>query len=76
MATQKEAESLTGLKVGGMSPLALYHGGFQVYIDHPATCLDKLPVSAGQRGVNLCLKATDLIHITGAAIVKATLPTS
>jgi Cys-tRNA(Pro)/Cys-tRNA(Cys) deacylase len=68
MATRKEAESLTGLKVGGISPLALHHRGFQVYIDQPAVCLDKLLVSAGQRGVNLYLKATDLIHITGATI--------
>lgn len=76
MATQKEAEAVTGLKVGGISPLALHHCGFRIYIDHPATCLDKLLVSAGQRGVNLRLKATDLIRITGATIVEATLPTS
>jgi len=72
MATQKEAESLTGLKVGGISALAIQHRGFPVYIDRAATRRDKLLVSAGQRGIDLCLKTTDLIHITDAALVEAT----
>lgn len=76
MATQKEAESLTGLKVGGISALAVQHRGFQVYLDQAATHLDKLLVSAGQRGINLRLKTTDLINMTGATIVEATIKTS
>ena len=76
MAAQKEAESLTGLKVGGISALAIQNRGFQVYLDQTATHLDKLLVSAGQRGINLCLKTTDLINVTGATIVEATIKTS
>jgi Cys-tRNA(Pro)/Cys-tRNA(Cys) deacylase len=76
MATQKEAESLTGLKVGGISALAIQHRGFLVYIDRAATYLDKLLVSAGQRGINLCIRTTDLINITDATVIEATLNTS
>ena len=76
MATQKEAEFLTGLKVGGISALALQHRGFPVYIDRAATHHDKLLVSAGQRGIDLCLKTTDLIKITDATIIEATAKTA
>jgi Cys-tRNA(Pro)/Cys-tRNA(Cys) deacylase len=76
MATQKEAESLTGLKVGGISALALQHRGFQVYIDRAAADLESLVVSAGHRGVNVRLKVTDLVRVTGATFVDATTPTT
>lgn len=76
MATQKEAESLTGLKVGGISALALQHRGFPVYIDRAATHHDKLLVGAGRRGIDLCLKTTDLINITGATLIEAPPKTS
>src|SRR5579871_7054531 len=35
MAPQREAERLTGLKVGGISPLALLNRRFEVYLDTP-----------------------------------------
>ena len=72
MATQKEAESLTGLKVGGISALALQHRGFRVYIDRAAANLDTILVSAGQRGVNLRLKVANLVQVTDATLVRAT----
>jgi Cys-tRNA(Pro)/Cys-tRNA(Cys) deacylase len=72
MATQQEAEALTGLKVGGISALALRHGGFPVYIDRAATSLEELLVSAGQRGVDVRLKVADLVRVTGAVFVDAT----
>ncbi len=74
MATHKEAEAVTGLKVGGISALALRHRRFPVYIAHTAASLDRLLVSAGQRGVNLRLSATDLIRVTGSTLVDATAP--
>jgi len=67
MAPQAEAESLTGLKVGGISALALVDRGFPVYLDEPARGLEELVVSAGQRGINLRLRLEDLISATGAA---------
>lgn len=71
MAAHKEAESLTGLKVGGISALALLNRGFVVYIDASAQALDAVYVSAGQRGVNLRVKVADLIRVTGAKVVRA-----
>jgi len=72
MATQKEAEAWTGLKVGGISALALLHRGFPVYIDRAAAALDEIVVSAGQRGMDIRLTVPDLVRVTGAVFVEAT----
>ena len=72
MATQKEAEAWTGLKVGGISAVALLHRGFPVYIDRAAAALDEIIVSAGQRGMDVRLAVPDLVRVTGAAFVEAT----
>jgi Cys-tRNA(Pro)/Cys-tRNA(Cys) deacylase len=70
MATQKEAEQLTGLLVGGISPLALLQKGFNIYINKLALELPFIHISAGQRGLNLRLATTDLICITKAIPVE------
>ncbi len=72
MATQREAESLTGLQVGGISALALLNRGFEICIDEPALALDQIHISAGQRGVDLQLAVKDLIEIMRAKVVRAT----
>jgi Cys-tRNA(Pro)/Cys-tRNA(Cys) deacylase len=72
MATQKDAERLTGLQVGGISPLALLNRGFEICLDERATDHEQVYISAGQRGVNLCLAVGDLRRVTGARIVEAT----
>jgi Cys-tRNA(Pro)/Cys-tRNA(Cys) deacylase len=72
MATQKEAEALTGLKVGRISALALRSRGFTVYLDRAAESLDEILVSAGQRGIDVRLKVADLVRATGAVFVDAT----
>ena len=72
MATQREAESLTGLQVGGISALALLNRGFEIVLDEPALALDQIHISAGQRGVDLCLAVKDLIAVTNAKVVRAT----
>jgi Cys-tRNA(Pro)/Cys-tRNA(Cys) deacylase len=71
MATQKEAESWTGLQVGGISALALHQRGLPVYIDRAAADLEEILVSAGQRGVDVRLAVTDLVRATGAIFVDA-----
>ncbi len=71
MARHVDAERLTGLKVGGISALALLNKGFSIYLDEEAILLDKIVVSAGQRGLNLRLDVDDLIRVTGAALVAA-----
>ena len=50
LPTEREAEQLTGLQAGGISPLALINRGFQVVIDASAKRHPELHVSGGQRG--------------------------
>jgi Cys-tRNA(Pro)/Cys-tRNA(Cys) deacylase len=66
MAAHRDAEALTGLQVGGISALALLNRGFEICIDRDARRLDRIAVSAGQRGINLYLAVSDLVRITGA----------
>jgi Cys-tRNA(Pro)/Cys-tRNA(Cys) deacylase len=70
MATQREAESLTGLLVGGISPLALLNKGFRLFIDQSVTGRERLYLSAGQRGLNLELAVADFLRVTGAQPVE------
>ncbi|MDX1520807.1 MAG: aminoacyl-tRNA deacylase [Anaerolineae bacterium] len=72
MAPHKEAERLTGLQTGGISPLALMHKSFPVYIDQPVLGLERLLVSAGKRGVNLELAVPDFLRLTKAKPIEAT----
>jgi len=72
MASHQEAESLTGLRVGGISALALLNKGFEICIDLAARDLEQVTVSAGKRGVNLRLAVPDLVEVTHARWVDAT----
>jgi Cys-tRNA(Pro)/Cys-tRNA(Cys) deacylase len=74
MALQRDAERLTGLKVGGISPLALLGRRFEVFLDTPGTALDELYLNGGQRGVNLRLRVADLLAVTGAGAIVASQP--
>ena len=71
MAPQREAERLTGLKVGGISPLALLGKRFEVYLDAPGAALEVLYINGGQRGINLKLRVSDLLAVTGARVIEA-----
>jgi Cys-tRNA(Pro)/Cys-tRNA(Cys) deacylase len=71
MESQREAERLTGLLVGGISPLALLGRPFAVYVDAHAGNLERLYINGGQRGVNVRLRVEDLMAITGARFVEA-----
>jgi Cys-tRNA(Pro)/Cys-tRNA(Cys) deacylase len=74
MAPQREAERITGLLVGGISPLALLGRPFEVYLDARVAALERLYINGGQRGVNLRLRVADLLAVTGAQLVAATTP--
>jgi Cys-tRNA(Pro)/Cys-tRNA(Cys) deacylase len=76
MAPRREAERLTGLKVGGISPLALLDKRFEIYLDAPAADLDELYINGGQRGINLKLRVADLLALTHARVIEATPPAS
>lgn len=73
MATQTEAEAMTGLQTGGISALALLNKGFEICLERTALALPFVHVSAGQRGVNLRLAPKDLLTAANARLVD-TLP--
>lgn len=66
MVSHADAERLTGLKVGGISALALTGKNWDVYIDARALAHDTIVISAGQRGIDLCVPVEGLIRATGA----------
>lgn len=66
LPTEREAEQLTGLQAGGISPLALINKGFQVVIDSSAQNFLQIHISGGQRGINIRLSPADLAKLTNA----------
>jgi Cys-tRNA(Pro)/Cys-tRNA(Cys) deacylase len=70
LPTEREAEALTGLQAGGISPLALINKGFQVVIDSAAQGFEKIYISGGQRGLDIQLPVTDLAKLTNARFGK------
>lgn len=72
LPTEHEAEQLTGLQAGGISPLALIHKGFQVVLDSSANKFQEVHVSGGQRGLNILLAVEALIKLTHARVAKIT----
>ncbi|MDH5507324.1 MAG: Cys-tRNA(Pro) deacylase [Anaerolineae bacterium] len=64
--SQREAEELTGLQSGGISPLALLHKNFSVVVDESALHHAQIYISGGQIGLTIQLAATALIHLTEA----------
>jgi Cys-tRNA(Pro)/Cys-tRNA(Cys) deacylase len=74
LPTEKEAEQLTGLQAGGISPLALINKGFQTVIDEGARTLGDIHVSGGQRGLNICLPVDALAKLTNARFAEISAP--
>lgn len=66
VATQEQAEEITKLQTGGISPLALVNKGFQILVDQSALAHSSIFISGGQRGLNIELAPKDLIKITNA----------
>jgi Cys-tRNA(Pro)/Cys-tRNA(Cys) deacylase len=72
-ATLKEAEQLTGLLAGGISPLALLNRGFQFLLDESVHQFSEIHISGGQRGLNIRLKVSDLVALTNPRLAKISL---
>jgi len=68
LPSEREAEQITGLQAGGISPLALINKGFQVVIDSIAQSYSEIHISGGQRGINIKLPVPDLIKLTNARV--------
>lgn len=69
VATHTRAEQLTGLKVGGISALALAGRRFPAVIAAEAAAFESVLVSAGERGFDVELSFADLVRLTGARVV-------
>jgi len=74
LPTQREAETLTGLQAGGISPLALVNRGFQILLDQSAGQYPEIHISGGQRGLNIRLPVKSLIKLTGARLANLSGP--
>ena len=74
LPTEHEAEALTGLQAGGISPLALVNKGFQVVIDSAAQDRAEIHVSGGQRGLNIRLPVDALAGLTHARFARVSVP--
>lgn len=74
LPTEREAEQLTGLQAGGISPLALVNKGFQVVVDSSAQSHAAIHISGGQRGLNIRLSVTDLVKLTNARVASVCRP--
>lgn len=72
VASHQQAEELTGLQTGGISPLALINKGFQILIDRSALSHETIFVSGGQRGINISISPKDLIKLTNARTADLT----
>lgn len=70
LPTEREAERLTGLQAGGISPLALINRGFQVVLDESAQEHAEIFISGGQRGLDIRLPVTALLAITNGKLAK------
>lgn len=66
LPTEREAEQLTGLQAGGISPLALINKGFQVVIDIDAQQYAEIYISGGQRGLDIKLPVDALAKLVHA----------
>jgi Cys-tRNA(Pro)/Cys-tRNA(Cys) deacylase len=69
MAPQREAERLTGLEKGGISPLALMDKGWAVYVDETAILFDRIEISGGKIGVGIIVPVEPLVVLLGAKLV-------
>ena len=67
----KELISLTGYMRGGCSPIGMKKQ-YPTFIDSTASDFEKIYVSAGQRGLQLCLDPRELAAFVGAELCDVT----
>jgi Cys-tRNA(Pro)/Cys-tRNA(Cys) deacylase len=70
LPTQNEAEQLTRLQAGGISPLALMNKGYAVVLDQASLQLEQIHISGGERGLEISLPVKDFIELTQARVAK------
>jgi Cys-tRNA(Pro)/Cys-tRNA(Cys) deacylase len=70
LPTESEAEEMTGMQAGGISPLGLINKGFQVVMAREAQNLSHIYISGGQRGLNIRLPVETLVELTHARLAE------
>jgi Cys-tRNA(Pro)/Cys-tRNA(Cys) deacylase len=71
MVKVKELLGLTGYIRGGCSPIGMKKS-FPTFIDETARLHEKIYVSAGIRGMQICLSPLDLIRVVGGTFADLT----
>jgi Cys-tRNA(Pro)/Cys-tRNA(Cys) deacylase len=66
MAPQRDAERLTGLEKGGISPLALLDRGWPILADETIILFDRVEISAGRVGVGVIVEVNGLMRVLKA----------
>ena len=69
MIALKELLPLTGYVRGGCSPLGAKKN-YPVFVDARALTLEKISVSAGQRGMQIVLSPQDLVRAANATVAE------
>ena len=69
MIALKELLPLTGYVRGGCSPLGAKKN-YPGFVDARALTLEKISVSAGQRGMQIVLSPQDLVHAANATVAE------
>ncbi len=69
---QREAERLTGLQAGGISPLALMGRRFQVVFDQTVHQWEAIHLSGGERGLNLRVPVAPLLAMLRPLVAPIT----
>jgi Cys-tRNA(Pro)/Cys-tRNA(Cys) deacylase len=69
MALQRDAERLTGLEKGGISPLALLDRGWPVFVDETVILFDHIEMSAGRKGVGVLVPVEPVLALLHAVVV-------
>jgi Cys-tRNA(Pro)/Cys-tRNA(Cys) deacylase len=68
-AAPRDAEHITGYRIGGISPLGSRHA-LPVVLDERAATHPSLVLNAGGRGTLVQLATEDLIHILNASVAE------
>ena len=69
MALQRDAERLTGLEKGGISPLALLDKGWPVFVDETVILFDHIEMSAGRKGIGVLVPVEPVLALLRAVVV-------
>jgi Cys-tRNA(Pro)/Cys-tRNA(Cys) deacylase len=70
LASHDDAEAMTGLQVGGISPLALTAKQWPVYLDRSATEGQHIIISAGERGLQVKVPVTPVVNLLRARLAE------